>query len=97
MVNHCLKEDHSILTISLHSVVRAIFDVYYILIIVRVLMSWVQAADNLFTRFIYEVTEPVLGLFRRIFPPRPGFPLDIAPIFAFIALQLVERLLLSFL
>ena len=71
------------------------FYVYYLLIMVRVLMSWVRAGDNFFTRFIFDMTEPVLGFFRRIFPPRPGFPLDVSPIFAFIALSLLERLLLS--
>jgi len=62
---------------------------------VRVLMSWIKVGDNFLTRFVYEMTEPLLGLFRRIFPPRPGFPLDISPIFAFIALRLIETLLMS--
>ena len=53
--------------------------------------------DNIFTRFVFEITEPLLGIFRRIFPPRPGFPLDISPIFAIIALQLAEMLILSLL
>ena len=80
---------------SLHSAVRVVFYVYYLLIMVRVLMSWIKVGDNFLTRFVYEMTEPVLGLFRRIFPPRPSFPLDISPIFAFIALRLIETLLLS--
>jgi uncharacterized protein YggT (Ycf19 family) len=62
---------------------------------VRVLMGWMRVGDNYFTRFVYETTEPVLSIFRRIFPPRPGFPLDISPIFAIVALQLMERLIVS--
>ena len=81
----------------LHAIVRAVFSVYYLLIMARVLMSWIKAGDNFLSRFIYEMTEPVLGFFRRIFPPRPGFPLDISPIFAIIALQLIERILMSLL
>jgi len=48
--------------------------------------------ENPVTRFIYEVTEPVLGLFRRLLPPRPSFPIDFSPILAFIVLQLLENI-----
>jgi YggT family protein len=81
---------------NLYAVVRAVFYVYYLLIMARVLMSWIRVGENFLTRFIYEMTEPVLGIFRRIFP-RLGLSLDISPIFAIIALQLIERLLLSLL
>jgi len=80
---------------SMYTAIRAVFYAYYLLIMVRVLMSWIKVGDNHFTRFVYEMTEPVLGLFRRIFPPRPGFALDISPIFAIIALRLIETLLMS--
>lgn len=80
---------------SLDAVVRTVFRVYYLLIIARVLTSWIRLGDNFLTRFIFEMTEPVLGIFRRIFPPRPGFPLDISPIFAIIALQLAETMIMS--
>lgn len=75
-------------------IVHTIFRVYYVLLLARVIMSWVSFGDNFVTRFIYEVTEPVLGLFRRLIPPRPSFPLDFSPILAFIVLQLLERLIL---
>lgn len=76
-----------------YTIIHTVFRVYYALIILRVLMSWVQVGDNFATRFIYETTEPVLGFFRRLIPPRPSFPLDLSPIFAYVALQLVESLL----
>ncbi len=57
-------------------------------------MSWIRLGDNGLTRFIYEMTEPVLGFFRRIIPVSPGMPLDFSPILAFIALQIVENLVL---
>lgn len=76
-----------------YTVIHTVFRVYYVLIILRVLMSWVQVGDNFVTRFIYETTEPVLGLFRRLIPPRPSFPLDLSPIFAYVALQLLESVL----
>ena len=80
---------------NLYAVVRTIFRVYYLLVIARVLMSWIRLGDNFITRFIFEMTEPVLGVFRRIFPPRPGLPLDISPIFAIIALQLAEMIVMT--
>lgn len=71
-----------------------VFKVYYFLLIARVIMSWISLGDNPLTRFIYDTTEPVLGLFRRLIPPRPSFPLDFSPILAFVVLQVVESILL---
>lgn len=58
------------------------------------ILSWISIRENPITRFIYEVTEPVLGIFRRLLPPRPSFPVDFSPILAFIVLQLLENLIL---
>lgn len=60
-------------------------------------MSWIRLGNNMLTRFIYEMTEPVLALFRRILPPSPSFPLDFSPILAFVALQLLESAILRLL
>jgi len=57
-------------------------------------MSWVGFGDNFITRFIYDMTEPILGFFRRFIPPRPSFPVDFSPIFAYIALRIVESIIL---
>ncbi|MDN5345291.1 MAG: YggT family protein, partial [Clostridia bacterium] len=46
-------------------------------------------------RFIYEITEPVLAPFRRLMP-RTSIPIDFSPLIAVLVLQLVERLLISF-
>jgi YggT family protein len=50
--------------------------------------------DNIFTRFVYDVTEPIMGIFRRLIPPRPSFPIDLSPILAFIVLQLIESIII---
>ena len=63
------------------------------ILVIRLLLSWIRIGENPFNRFIYEMTEPILGLCRRILPPRPGFPLDFSPILAFIALEIIEQLL----
>ena len=61
-------------------------------ILVRVLLSWIQTGGSgRFGEFIYELTEPVLRLFRN-WLPRTGF-LDLSPIIAFIVLDGMEWLL----
>ncbi|NLF80573.1 MAG: YggT family protein [Clostridia bacterium] len=79
---------------SIISLVRVVFGVYYFLLFARVIFSWIRVSDNVFTRFVYDVTEPVMSIFRRLFPPRPSFPLDLSPILAFIVLQLLETIII---
>lgn len=58
-------------------------------ILIRVLLSWVQSGyPGKFTIFIYEITEPVLRIFRRILP-RMGM-IDLSPIVAFFALDFAQ-------
>lgn len=74
--------------------VARLITIYYYLILARVLMSWfVQDPNNRIYHFLYSITEPVLGPIRRILP---SMGLDFSPIVAFILLQLVSRMLLSF-
>ena len=70
--------------------------VYWVILILRIILSWVQAfggrvpagLDPL-VRVIYELTEPVLGLFRRYIPPVGMF--DISVLFVFLILGAVQR------
>ncbi|OPY57206.1 MAG: YGGT family protein [Pelotomaculum sp. PtaU1.Bin035] len=67
------------------------FRVYSYLLIIRILLSWIRHNPyQPVIRFIYEVTDPYLNLFRRVLPPF-GM-MDLSPILAFIALQLLEWL-----
>jgi YggT family protein len=61
-------------------------------------MSWLRPSlNNPVFKFLYEITEPVLGLFRRIFPFGAGVGLDFSPIIAVIVLQIIESILLRIL
>jgi len=72
------------------------FYVYYILILARVVLSYVRTDPyHPVVRFIYEVTEPVLGFFRRIIPPL-GM-VDLSPIVALFALELVHGIVMRLL
>jgi len=68
-----------------------------VLIFIRVILSWVNVGYNGFTQFIYGLTEPFLGIFRRIIPPRPNFPLDLSPVLAIVVLELLRSVLLRLL
>lgn len=46
--------------------------------------------------YLFWATEPYLGLFRRVIPPIGG-TLDLSPLLAFFALQLLEKLSMSLL
>ena len=71
-----------------------IIQIYNILIIARVFASWiVRNPYNRVYHFLITITEPVLGLIRRIIPPLMG--LDLSPIIAFFLLDLLSRLLAS--
>ncbi len=74
--------------------------VYTLLIFAYIITSWIRLPYSLWLnriqRFLYDVCEPYLRLFRRILPPLG--PLDLSPMVAvlvlWIAYQIVDRLLL---
>ena len=67
--------------------------VYAILIFAYVITSWIQLPYSLsgVQRFLRDVCEPYLGLFRRLLPSFG--PLDFSPFIGVLFLVLVERLL----
>lgn len=70
----------------------ALLWIYTILIIIRVLMSWLPSVpDNPVIRgilgFVEDVTEPYLSIWRRLIPPIGG-GLDISPIVAILVLSI---------
>ena len=74
------------------SFVNAFFYVYLILIFAYILTSWVPLPYNVWLnrvqRFLYDVVDPYLRLFRRILPGLSlgGLGLDFSPIIATIVL-----------
>ena len=74
-------------------IVRVFFDILYWAIIVRILLSWIpHNQENLVIKMLYEGTEPLLAPFRKLMP-RSGFPLDLSPIIALLALQIIREVL----
>jgi YggT family protein len=69
--------------------------VYILLIFAYVLTSWVRLpyspTVNRLQRFLYDVCDPWLRIFRRILPPLG--PLDVSPIVAVITLIVIRQAL----
>ncbi|MCW1926866.1 YggT family protein [Bhargavaea beijingensis] len=64
--------------------------IYSILLVIYVLMSWVPSTrETSIGRFLAKICEPYLDIFRKIIPPI-GM-IDISPIVALIALNLIVR------
>lgn len=77
--------------------VSSLFYFYYLLIILRIFLSWIPSIDWFSQPFaaIRSVTDPFLNIFRGIIPPI-GM-LDISPILAIILLQILQGIIVGFL
>lgn len=73
--------------------------VYTLVIFAYILTSWLRLPYSIWLnriqRFLYDVTEPYLRLFRRVLPS--AGPLDFSPMVAVIVLWVVEQLLVQIL
>ena len=80
---------------SLASFVSVFLWVYTLLLFAYILTSWVRLPYrpwlNRVQRFLYDVCDPYLRLFRRFIPPLG--PLDLSPMIGVITLIVVQRLL----
>jgi YggT family protein len=82
--------------------VSTLITVYIVLIFIRILMSYFRSipyyrALDVFLRFVTDVTDPWLNLFRRFIPPVRMGPaaLDLTPMVAVFVLILLGRVVTS--
>ncbi len=82
--------------------VAALFLVYIVLILIRVLISWIPRMPYSPTLravldFITDTTDPYLNLFRRIIPPigGGGFGLDLSPMIGIIVLIILRGVVVA--
>lgn len=77
--------------------INNLFLFYYVLIILRIFLTWVPSIrwDEQPFKALREVTDLYLDLFRRFIPPMGG--LDISPIIALIVLQIIQSLIVGIL
>lgn len=61
-------------------------------ILARILLSWVPSLQqSRLGRFVYDITEPILGPIRRLIPPLGA--LDLSPFVAMVLIQVLAQLL----
>jgi len=74
-------------------IVDVVLSIFYWLILIRALISWVNPDPyNVIVQFLYRTTEPVLQPIRRILPP---MGIDISPIIAFLAVIFLKGFLVA--
>jgi YggT family protein len=67
---------------------------YTIILFIRIILSWTTmfwsppSGLTPVIRVVYDLTEPVMGMFRRVIPPIGG--LDLSPILIFIIIRLIQ-------
>jgi len=82
------------------TIINLLFNVFYILLIVRIIFSFIQVSPYHPTwgpimRFVYETTEPVLAPVRRLMPSMGG--LDFSPMIVLILASVLRNILIQLL
>lgn len=84
---------------QLASFVEVFILVYILLLFAYILTSWIRLPYrpwlNRVQRFLYDVCDPYLRIFRRFLPPLG--PLDLSPMVGVIVLVILQRVLVSLL
>jgi YggT family protein len=82
---------------SVETFITVFVSVYVLLIFAYILSSWIKLPYspwlNRIQRFLYDVCEPYLRLFRRLLPTFG--PLDLSPIIAILVLYVVQRVIIT--
>jgi len=81
---------------SAETFINVFITLYGLVILVYILTGWLRLPYsptlNRIQRFLYDVCEPYLRLFRRLLPGTGA--IDFSPILALIALGVIDRLLI---
>lgn len=83
-----------ILAWSLIAIGSLFLKIFFFALIISVILSWIAPGSrNPGAQLTQQITEPMLAPIRNLLPNLGG--LDISPIFAFIAINLLERLVIT--
>ncbi|MFZ7028019.1 YggT family protein [Pseudomonas aeruginosa] len=79
---------------SIIAVTSLFLKVFFFALIISVILSWVAPGSyNPGAQLVNQICEPLLMPFRKLLPNLGG--LDISPIFAFLALKLIDMLVIN--
>ncbi|MDX9687935.1 MULTISPECIES: YggT family protein [Halopseudomonas] len=94
LMGYALPPVLQLLVWSLVGVTALFLKIFFFALIISVILSWVAPhSHNPAALLVTQICEPVLAPFRRFLPAMGG--LDLSPIFAFIALNLLDMLLIT--
>jgi YggT family protein len=81
---------------ALALLVSLVFNIFYFILVVRIILSWVNPDPyNNIVQIVYAVTEPVLAPLRRL--PLTAGGVDFSPVLAFMILYISRNFLVNIL
>lgn len=94
LMGYALPAVLQLLAWSLVGITALFLKIFFFALIISVILSWVAPqSHNPAVILVFQLCEPVLAPIRRFLPALGG--LDLSPIFAFIALNLLDMLLIT--
>lgn len=94
LMGYALPGVLQLLVWSLVGVTALFLKIFFFALIISVILSWVApTSHNPAAMLVHQICEPLLSPIRKILPSLGG--LDLSPIFAFIALRLIDMLLIA--
>jgi YggT family protein len=82
--------------IVLANITGIVLTIYYWLIIIRALLSWVNPDPyNPVVNILYRITEPVLAPLRRTIPIGGNYGIDLSPLIAVLIIYLLKVLIVQ--
>ncbi|MHB0915481.1 MAG: YggT family protein [Thermoleophilia bacterium] len=83
--------------IDIINFIDAIFLIFYLLVIIRIVFSWIglpkQKAVFVIFKFSYDATEWYLRIFRRLIPTAGA--IDFSPMIAMFSLFIIQQIIIS--
>jgi len=76
------------------TVIELLYWALFVLILARIILSYVQTGYYEIRALVYRITEPVLAPVRKILPATGGF--DLSPIIVLLVANLLKRVLQNF-
>lgn len=77
---------------SIKELIALLLNIFFVLILIQAVLSWVNPGTyNTATSLMHSLTEPVLGIVRKVIPPLGG--IDFSPLVVLVGLQLVKMFL----
>lgn len=89
---HTLKQQRRLKLLA--ALIQLLIFIFSILILARVLMSWIQINPySPLAQMIFNLTEPILAPVRNLLPPASG--LDFSPLIVLIGIQVLGSILIQ--